>query len=174
MADAQTQSQLEVLSEICLLTEQLEMEFWLRGGWAIDFLLGKITRPHDDFDLITWIQNRDGLEKELSKAGYERLPVKSHFENRQSDFRKNEVDVTVNYVTRSIEGNLILNGLPEWVWQPDSLLPNRYTLCGLSVKVLSPQQLLEEKEVYEQIGRTPRTKDIESKKLLLQLIRNTK
>ncbi|WP_235318341.1 hypothetical protein [Planococcus sp. CAU13] len=92
------------------------------------------------------------------------MPVKQLFQNRQSDFRKNEVEVTVCYITRSIDGNLILNGLPEWVWQHDSLLPDRYTLCGLSVMVLSPQQLLEEKEVYEQIGRTPRLKDIESKK----------
>ncbi|WP_081986905.1 nucleotidyltransferase domain-containing protein [Planococcus sp. CAU13] len=67
MTDAQTQTQLEVLTEICLLTDQLELEFWLRGGWAIDFLLGKISRPHGDIDLITWIQNRDLFEKNFPK-----------------------------------------------------------------------------------------------------------
>lgn len=172
MADAQTQAQLEVLTEICLLTEQLEMEFWLRGGWAIDFLLGKISRAHDDIDLITWIQNRGLLEKELSKAGYEQLPVKSQFENRQSDFRKNEVEVTVGYVTRAIDGSLMLNGLPEWIWQPDALMPERFTLCGISSKVLHPKQLLEEKEIYAQIGRSPRLKDQESKDVLRQLLKD--
>ncbi|MFD1176501.1 nucleotidyltransferase domain-containing protein [Paenibacillus puldeungensis] len=42
----------------------------MRGGWAIDFLLGKVTRPHDDIDLITWIQNREQLECALAEAGY--------------------------------------------------------------------------------------------------------
>lgn len=34
------------MNEISAISEKLEIEFWLRGGWAIDFLLGKITRPH--------------------------------------------------------------------------------------------------------------------------------
>ena len=37
----------------------------------------------------------------------------------------------------------------------------------------NPKQLLEEKEVYEQIGRTQRKKDTESKKILQQLIVET-
>ncbi|MGA3599369.1 nucleotidyltransferase domain-containing protein [Lysinibacillus agricola] len=52
--DARTVSQLKVLSEISAITERLEIEFWLRGGWAIDFLLGKITRSHEDIDLTSF------------------------------------------------------------------------------------------------------------------------
>ncbi|MBN6205122.1 hypothetical protein JYK21_01555 [Ralstonia pickettii] len=43
-----TVSQLRVLSEISTLSKVIGFEYWLRGGWAIDFLLGKITRFHDD------------------------------------------------------------------------------------------------------------------------------
>lgn len=43
-------------------------------------------------------------------------------------------------------------------------------LKGIAVKVLNPAQLIEEKEVYEQIGRIPREKNAESKKLLQQII----
>jgi hypothetical protein len=51
--DGQAESQLKVLSEISRISEEIGFTFWLRGGWAIDFLLGKITRQHDDIDLIT-------------------------------------------------------------------------------------------------------------------------
>lgn len=44
----------------------------------------------------------------------------------------------------------------------------------ISAKVLNPKQLIEEKEVYEQIGRKTRHKDIESKKILRQIINDKK
>jgi hypothetical protein len=33
----QTESQLKVLTEIRIIFEKIGIEFWLRGGWAIDF-----------------------------------------------------------------------------------------------------------------------------------------
>jgi len=168
--DGQTKSQLKVLNEISTLSEKIGIEFWLRGGWAIDFLLGKITRPHDDIDIITWIKNRERLEYELLKVGYELTPVKEEFRSRQSDFRKDHVEITFGYITYTEDGNLIMNGLPVWKWRSDSLLPQSFMLQGISAHILHPKQLLEEKEVYEQIGRTPRLKDAESKKILRRII----
>ncbi|MBP0725803.1 hypothetical protein J5Y03_11535 [Bacillus sp. RG28] len=168
--DGQTESQLKVLKEISTLSEAIGIEFWLRGGWAIDFLLGKITRSHDDIDIITWINNREQLEYELSKVGYVQTPVKEEFRLRQSDFLKDNVEITFGYITHSEGGSLIMNGLPEWKWREDSLLSQSYMLQGISAQVLNPKQLLEEKEVYERIGRIPRLKDAESKKILRRII----
>lgn len=170
LLDEQTELQLKALSEISKISKSLEIDFWLRGGWALDFLLGKITRPHDDIDLVTWIQNREQLEKKLLQAGYEQIPVKEEFRNRQSDFRKGTVDVTFIYLTHSADGNLILNQLPEWIWRADSLLKQRFVLHGISAKVLNPKQLLEEKIAFEEIGRPFREKDADSKKILYRLI----
>lgn len=152
--NGQTESHLKVLAEISTISETIGMEFWLRGGWAIDFLLGNITRPHDDIDLVTWIKNRERLENELLKAGYEKTFVKEEFCHRQSDFRKENVEITFCYISLSDNGELIMNGLPEWIWRPDSLLPQTFILNGISARVLNPTQLLEEKVVYEHIGRT--------------------
>lgn len=168
--DAHTKSQLKVLSDISEISKTLGIEFWLRGGWAIDFLLGKITRPHADIDVITWIQHRERLEMALMEAGYEHIPVRKQFRNRQSDFHKDHVEVSLGFITHSDNGRLMMNGLPEWIWREDSLLPKSFKLHGISANVLNPKQLLEEKEVYEQIGRTPRLKDIESKKILRCII----
>ncbi|GAB2565187.1 nucleotidyltransferase domain-containing protein [Gracilibacillus alcaliphilus] len=112
----QTDSQLKMLAEISTISKTIGIDFWLRGGWAIDFLLGKITRQHDDIDLVTWIHNRKYLEAELIKAGYEQTFVKEEFSDRQSDFRKKDVEITCSYIIRSDDGNLMMNGLPEWIW----------------------------------------------------------
>ncbi|WP_433747940.1 nucleotidyltransferase domain-containing protein [Falsibacillus pallidus] len=168
--DEREESQLLVLTEVSGIAESLGMELWLRGGWAIDFLLGRVTRPHEDIDFVAWVQDRQRLEAELASAGYEKVPVNEPFCNRQSDFRKNEVDCSLVFITHSVEGEIIMNGLPEWVWRPDSLMTESYTLNGISARVLNPKQLLEEKEVYEQIGRPHRQKDAESKKILKQMI----
>lgn len=48
-----------------------------------------------------------------------------------------------------------------------------YTLRDISSRVLNPRQLLEEKEVYEGIGRPYRQKDAISKKMLTEIIRDT-
>ncbi|MFC9777258.1 nucleotidyltransferase domain-containing protein [Paenibacillus chitinolyticus] len=170
MFENQTESQLKVLSEISTICATIKCKFWLRGGWAIDFLLGKVTRPHDDIDLITWIQNREQLECALAEAGYEQTPVKEQFRGRQSDFRKGDVDITFGYITSTHDGSIIMNDLPEWVWRHDSLLPQSLLLNGISAHVLSPRQLLEEKEVYKQIGRKPRSKDEDSKNILHRII----
>ncbi|WP_456278807.1 nucleotidyltransferase domain-containing protein [Bacillus sp. AK128] len=172
--DNQTKLQIEVLGEISTMLETIEIEFWLRGGWAIDFLLGKISRPHNDIDLVTWIDNREQLENQLLRAGFEQIPVKEEFRNRQSDFRKGNVEVTYSYITQTVDGNLIMNGLPEWIWRTDSLISQSIVLHGISAKVLNPKQLLEEKEVYEQIGRPYRQKDAESKKILYSIISELK
>lgn len=66
--DSRTESQLNILSEISAISKKLEIEFWLRGGWAIDFLLGKITRPHEDFDLVTWLQNKETIRDYTCKS----------------------------------------------------------------------------------------------------------
>lgn len=166
----QTEQQLKILSEISTICATIDCRFWLRGGWAIDFLLGKVTRPHDDIDLITWIQNREQLECALAEAGYGQTPVKKQFRGRQSDFRKNDVDITFGYITTTNDGSIIMNDLPEWVWRGDSLLPQTFMLDGLSAHVLNPRQLLEEKEVYKQIGRKPRPKDEDSINILLRII----
>lgn len=165
----QTKAQLKTLSEISIIFEKLNMEFWLRGGWAIDFLLGKITRQHSDIDVVTWITNREKLENALIKAGYKQMSIREQFRNRQSDFLKDNVDVKFGYLTY-VDESLIMNGLPEWVWQSDSLLSQYYQLHGITTRVLHPKQLLEEKEIYEKIGRPHRQKDEKSKKILYSIL----
>lgn len=163
--------QLKILSEIQTIIKSLDASFWLRGGWGIDFILGRITRPHSDIDLVTWVKHRLVIEEALIEADFEKIPVSQ----LQTDFLKDGVDVSFVFVTRSTEGLIVANGIPDWVWRSDALPTKNYNLNGISAYVLSPYQLLEEKEVYEQgTGRKPRLKDLESMKILRNMINTSK
>ncbi|MFD1412629.1 nucleotidyltransferase domain-containing protein [Oceanobacillus jeddahense] len=168
--NTQAKNQLVILRELQALFEKHKLQMWVKGGWAIDFMLGKVTRPHEDIDLVTWIQYRECLEEELVKAGYKQLFVKEPFCNRQSDFQKDNVDLSIGYITYHSDGSLIMNGLPKWIWCADSLLDENFLLDNITAKVIHPKQLLEEKEVYREIGRPYRQKDEESKKILRSIL----
>ncbi|SFB27126.1 MULTISPECIES: nucleotidyltransferase domain-containing protein [unclassified Bacillus (in: firmicutes)] len=161
------EKQLKILREINEICLSHKFDLWLRGGWAIDFLLGKITRLHSDIDLVTLIQYRERIEKAMVNAGFKKIPV-SEF---QTDFLKNDIDVSFVFVRLSADGNIIANGFPDWVWGKDALSIQNYHLQGISINVLNPHQLLQEKKVYEQgTGRKLRPKDIESMKIIQGII----
>jgi lincosamide nucleotidyltransferase A/C/D/E len=43
---------------------------WLDGGWAIDALLGQQTRPHDDLDVVSRLEESGRIEAALAERGY--------------------------------------------------------------------------------------------------------
>jgi hypothetical protein len=162
-----TQSQLNVLREIDDICSSLSASFWLRGGWAIDFLLGKVTRIHSDLDLVSLQHHRTEIEQALVNAGYQQIPV-SKF---QTDFLKDGVDISFVFVEVTNEGRIFAFGIPDWKWRSDALQTQLFQLQGNSVKVLSPKMLLEEKLVYEEgTGRKPRPKDFESMRIIREII----
>jgi len=54
--------------------KSLGVEIWIDGGWGVDALLGKQTRPHEDVDIV--IQQKDLLilRKLLEDQGYKDVP----------------------------------------------------------------------------------------------------
>ncbi len=161
------EKQLKILNEINTICLNLKFHLWLRGGWAIDFLLGKVTREHSDIDLVTLIQYREELERAMVNAGFKKIPISM----LQTDFIKDEIDVSFVFVRISEEGKIIANGFPDWEWRNDALPIRKYNLKGISINVLNPYQLLEEKMVYEKgTGRKLRSKDIESMKVIQGII----
>ena len=165
--DLMEQEQLNVLREIRSICKSREIRIWIRGGWAIDFLLGRITRAHSDVDLVSLVQYRDELEEALVAAGYEKIPVGEF----QTDFQKDDVDVSFVFVRYEESGEIVANGFPEWVWRSDALSMKECHLEGISIPVLSPHQLLEEKQVHEQgTGRKLRPKDLESMRIIQGII----
>jgi hypothetical protein len=155
----QARAQLAVLGDIGALLAALRVRCWLRGGWAVDFLLGRITRPHADLDLVLWARHRRRARRALLDAGFRLVretPV-------QTDLRKDGQDVSLVFLARAPDGAVITHGIPDWTWPAGSLPPRPRRLHGVAARVVDPRQLLAEKEGYERgTGRPPRPKDLES------------
>ncbi|MEU7902905.1 nucleotidyltransferase domain-containing protein [Actinoplanes sp. NPDC049118] len=47
---------------------------WLRGGWAMDFYLGRVTRPHRDIDFLCRATDAGRIVAALRGLGYRDLP----------------------------------------------------------------------------------------------------
>lgn len=161
----ENQATLDALSEISALLQSHNIRFWLRGGWALDFLLGREVRPHGDLDVVVWQRHAGKIRPLLEAAGYT-------FRDRgfvaQMDFRKGKAAISIVLLQRQQNGNVTPYRLPSWVWLPD-LLGGLRELHGLKCRTLTPQQLIHEKQTYE--GTAPlRPKDVESLRLLNTLI----
>lgn len=67
--------QLAAIAEIREITQRLGVDVWLRGGWALDFYLGRVTREHADVDWFVWAGHLDAIVAGLRRLGWE--PVDS-------------------------------------------------------------------------------------------------
>jgi hypothetical protein len=59
-----------ILSTLRELKEQVAVPLWLFGGVAVDFLVGRWTRPHSDIDLNAFAHHREELAAVLGRIGY--------------------------------------------------------------------------------------------------------
>lgn len=69
--------------DVLSVTEALTQggaDVWIAGGWAIDAVLGQMTRPHRDLDLAVRSDHLDSAIEVLGQLGYSRtldlLPVR--------------------------------------------------------------------------------------------------
>jgi hypothetical protein len=60
----------EILATLRELNAHVTQPLWLFGGVAVDFLVGRWTRPHSDIDLNTFARFRPTLTRELHQIGY--------------------------------------------------------------------------------------------------------
>lgn len=56
--------------ELYRLLSDNGIQIWLTGGWGIDALLGKETRPHKDLDAILLLDDMVRMNEILSAAGF--------------------------------------------------------------------------------------------------------
>src|SRR4051794_31652442 len=76
-SDEPTAVQLRLIGELTAGLQEARIPHWLFGGWVVDFLLGEITHPHSDVDLIIWRQGAPRFQALVTEQGYTELPSPS-------------------------------------------------------------------------------------------------
>ena len=142
------------------------MRYWLRGGWALDFILGEVTRPHGDIDLVTWKRHEARITRVFEGHGFTATP-----RSASVDFEKNGLEANVMFIEKG-PGVVYTAGFREEPrWSEDVLTGPLRRLAGLSCRTISARGLLEEKEKTPAwLGRSLRQKDIEAMETLRRLL----
>jgi hypothetical protein len=140
--------QLAAIGDVLRITAAAGIAVWLRGGWAMDFHLGELTRPHTDVDWYCWRRDADRVSVLLGAEGWRvdpRLPAE-----QQLDLIRADVELSFAYLDRDAAGRVVVGGGP-WTGTPlpDGMLdapPGR--LGPLSAPVISAAAQIEFKEMY--------------------------
>jgi hypothetical protein len=138
-------TQLVLLDELTTCLRQAGIAHWLFGGWAVDFLVGTITRPHGDIDLVIWRDDGPAVRALLAPHGYVEAPPPPEESALHTHFSKEGQPIDAMFIHREEDGGIYWS---SWRW-PDGSFAERVCQLGAVVSpVVSAGTLLAAKEAY--------------------------
>jgi hypothetical protein len=162
--------QLELISEVSTLLTSADIEHCLMGGWALDFLIGRVTRPHDDVDHFVWATDAEKIRHLLTSNGYAYQDYSNP--DYSAFFRKHGQLIDFTFLERN-EHNAIRVAGPfrDWVLPQTCFSRTNISLNGIKCPVLDAAgQIHIKTELRNYLPDWPeRAKDIEDIGLLRQL-----
>lgn len=78
--------QLEIIKQIFESFNKAGINIYLYGGWGVDFLAGKVTRPHVDIDTLIDIKDKEKAKKLIELMGYLIKDKSNKFQNEKGEF----------------------------------------------------------------------------------------
>lgn len=123
------------------------IDTWIDGGWGVDALLGKETRPHDDLDIV--IQQKDIPKLRQLLGGYKDIPRDDtsawNFVLGDSEGRL----VDVHAVVFDDKGNGLYGPKEKGIMYPADSLKGIGVINGQKVKCISPEYVVKFHGGYE-------------------------
>jgi hypothetical protein len=117
------------------------LEHWFFGGWAVDLWVGRLTRPHDDIDVLVWRHDQASVHEALVGAGWMHTPTPEDLVG--TNYARSGYEIQATFVVPGAEGGVIVP-VPEQpiVLSSGPLAFARRKLNGLSVRVLTLEMML--------------------------------
>lgn len=141
------EEQLAAISEVVALARDRDVSLWLRGGWAMDFFLGRITRAHADVDWFALADEGARLASALMERGFldvGRVPVE-----QQIDLTRDRVEHSFAFIRLGGDGEALVAEGP-WAGEPYPVGMLRGPIGrigGVAVQVIAPAAQIEIKEM---------------------------
>jgi hypothetical protein len=152
-------AQVRQIGKLVELMNEAGIDFWLSGGWAVDFHLGRVTRPHSDIDFIVKLNDKSRLWDLLDEEGA--ALIRSDEAGSVESFELDNREIEITYVAEDGKGRYFTPGYESWPY-PDGSFPEKtLTLAGITVRAVSTAGLLDMKEGWEEnLGEKPRPHDL--------------
>jgi hypothetical protein len=142
-----TNRQLGLIAEVVHLADRSGVQVWLRGGWAVDFALGEVTREHPDIDWFTWAATLPTLRAALTEHGF--LPTPVTDESAQYDVTKTGEDLQFALLAAGADGTPTVAGGPYagTAWPADLLDAQPGTIGDQLCPIINPRAQIEIKQM---------------------------
>ena len=113
--DERTSQQLSALAGVGGLLEQAGIDYWLFGGWAVDFYVGSVTRAHFDLDLAVWLADVPRIAALLEDDGWRHARLAD--EDGGTGYERGAVRLELTYLVREDDDRIVIplrNGRAEF------------------------------------------------------------
>ena len=129
--------------------QRLGVQIWIDGGWGVDALLQKQTRPHNDLDIAIQLKDVATLRKLLKSRNYReiKLEIARPHNFVLGDARAHEIDVHV--IVMDDDGNGIYGPPEKGEMYPAAALTGQGTINGQPVRCISPEWTIKFHSGYE-------------------------
>jgi hypothetical protein len=128
--------QLAALARLHELFERHGIEYWLFGGWAVDFHAGSLTRAHDDIDIAVWAEDYDRMTSLLAADGWRHAPGED--DDGYTGYGHGDVRLELAFLARGEDGEVytpLREGRGSW---PDGAFEDDVAeLRGVRVRLIS-------------------------------------
>lgn len=162
--------QIRLIRRLVHLMNGMGIDFWLSGGWAVDFHLGRVTRSHSDIDFVVELDDKETLWGLLE--GEAAVHTTSDETGGVESFELDDLRVEITYVREDEKGSRVTPGYESWPWPEGSFPDERVTLAEIATRAVSVTGLVDMKEGWEEnLGEKPRAHDeadIEALRTLLE------
>jgi hypothetical protein len=135
VAPGRAVAQLAALRSVHELFAAEGIEYWLFGGWAVDFYAARITRDHEDVDVAVWRDDQDLIDDVLRRDRWTHAPADG--EDGGTGYERDSVRLELTFLARDdAEVYIPLRGgrIP---WAADSFGPDVAELDGVRARLIT-------------------------------------
>ena len=122
LAPGRAVAQLASLARVDQLLTENGIDYWLFGGWAVDFYAGTVTRPHDDLDIAVSVGDHERIAALLFGAGWIHAPEPD--EQGGTGYERDGVRLELTF-------------LEEFPWPADAFGTDRRELQGVAARLIA-------------------------------------
>ncbi len=118
-----------------------DLEHWFFGGWAVDLWVGRLTRPHDDIDVLVWRHDEARVHEALGSAGWLHTPTREDLVG--TNYARDGYELQLTFVVPGAEAGVVVP-VPDQpiVLSIGPLTFSRRDLNEVSVRVLTLEMML--------------------------------
>jgi hypothetical protein len=123
------------LAELDALLDRSAFDYWLLGGWAVDFYVGAVTREHGDVDVAVWAHDAEAIGLLLQQTEWRHEPEPG--EDGGTGYARTVVRVELTRLVRDEDGRILIPLRDQnVVWSDEPFGDDVRELHGVRARVI--------------------------------------